>query len=104
MGEPRQLLSRVAISDPMAPATYAPLWGTDGEVMGAIVCCGRCGKMQSLTEHTVEPDGIVNPAISCCLGCGWEVWARFAGWREGPVNGGGTNGAAHPPADRTAPN
>lgn len=41
----------------------------------------RCGKshLGALTDHTIHPDGRVEPSLHCPV-CGWEEEVTLEGW------------------------
>ena len=49
---------------------------------GALVCCPGCGKIGSLAEHTIDPDGTVTPSLVCPFAhCDFHDMAKLADWQ-----------------------
>lgn len=67
--------------DPWIPAgTWSELFKADGS-RSAMVGCGECGKNQTLTGHTIAPDGSVTPSLQCSFPpCPWHVYVTLEGW------------------------
>jgi hypothetical protein len=69
-----------------APGEWKPLW--DHDHWSATICCPSCKQESILTEHTIQPHGLVEPSIVCpattgdveCPSCGFHVRAMLAGW------------------------
>ena len=48
---------------------------------GAVVCCPGCGKICSLLDHTIDPDGTVTPSLDCPFEhCGFHDYVKLADW------------------------
>jgi hypothetical protein len=48
----------------------------------ALVCCPNCGKIGSLTKHTIDPDGRVFPSLVCPFGnCDFHEFVKLADWK-----------------------
>lgn len=45
------------------------------------VSCPDCGAFGNL-DHTVDPDGTLNPSLVCPEDCGFHVWARLLDYEE----------------------
>lgn len=49
-------------------------------------CGGRCGKLFTLCDHTIDAEGFVNPSVVCPTGdCGWHVFLRLMNWPENDI-------------------
>jgi hypothetical protein len=61
--------------------SVCPAWGIDSGGTVFIRCaCGMCMDLQ----HTIEPNGDVNPSIFHDRdGCGWHVMGTLVGWDGG---------------------
>jgi hypothetical protein len=86
----------MATEVPKAPddfnATTGPPGGCWQEVVredgsrSALLCCPRCGKLQSLSAHVIAPDGAVSPSVECAYRCGFHEGGgssppvRLLGW------------------------
>lgn len=57
-----------------------PCWerAPDGHPAKAFIWCFN-GHVASLADHTIAPDGIVNPSCVCPR-CSWHEWVRLVGW------------------------
>lgn len=54
-------------------------------VRTANVSCGKCGRVASLSGHTISADGTVSPSLVCPHeGCDWHVWVRLMVWSDKP--------------------
>lgn len=50
----------------------------------ALVCCPGCGKISSLTDHTIDPDGSVYPSLVCPFDiCDFHELVKLADWKPG---------------------
>lgn len=47
----------------------------------ATVCCPGCGKIASLTGHTIADDGAVMPSLICPFDCGFHDHVKLEGWK-----------------------
>ena len=47
----------------------------------ALVCCPGCGKLVSLTDHTIDPDGTVTPSLVCPFKCDFHEFVKLADWK-----------------------
>lgn len=47
----------------------------------ALVCCPGCGKLVSLTDHTIDPDGTVTPSLVCPFKCAFHEYVKLADWK-----------------------
>ncbi len=61
----------------LKPGQWAP---TVGDAPVVWVSCGGCGAKATLEDHSIAPDGTVNPSLVCPEGCGWHVFGRLVGW------------------------
>lgn len=60
------------------PLTWWP--GTANGKRTATAVCDK-GHAASLDDHTIQPDGTVQPSLVCPIeDCGWHVMARLEGW------------------------
>ena len=60
----------------------SPAWWLDED--GFLLMRCNCGDMAGLGNHTVEPNGDVNPSIwhdEKEGGCGWHVWGCLEDWK-----------------------
>lgn len=57
----------------------SPAWWLDED--GYIWMRCACGDLAGLGNHTIEPNGDVNPSIFHDWGCGWHVWGTLEGWK-----------------------
>lgn len=49
---------------------------------GALVSCPSCGKISSLADHTIDPDGSVYPSLVCPFAiCDFQEFVKLADWR-----------------------
>jgi hypothetical protein len=54
---------------------------SDGTRTATLQCPG-CGKVASMSQHTIEPDGTVSPSAVCPYeGCTFHQWIRLEGWK-----------------------
>ena len=53
----------------------------DRSPRSALVCCPGCGKIGSLTKHTIDPDGRVFPSLVCPFGCGFHEFVKLDDWK-----------------------
>jgi hypothetical protein len=48
----------------------------------ATIQCPLCGQVASMSQHTIEADGTVNPSAVCPYsGCTFHEWIRLEGWK-----------------------
>ena len=47
----------------------------------ALICCPTCGKIGSLTQHTIDPDGRVFPSVHCPFTCDFHEFVKLADWK-----------------------
>ena len=64
-------------------ASCAPREHWKGGIKGdghrtALVSCGGCGGLLSLSNHTIDDKGIVLPSVLC--NCGWHVMMKLNEW------------------------
>ncbi len=54
-----------------------------GQKRTALVCCPGCGKIASLSGHTIDPDGTVTPSLVCPfdLTCEFHDYVKLADWK-----------------------
>lgn len=55
--------------------------GAPGSKRSAMVCCPGCGKIASLTDHAIDPDGTVTPSLVCPFECGFHDLVRLLDWK-----------------------
>ena len=48
----------------------------------AMISCPKCGKIASLTSHTIADDGAVTPSLVCPHDCGFHDHAKLLGWEK----------------------
>lgn len=48
----------------------------------ATVACPRCGRIASLSNHTIFSDGAVSPSLVCPRDCGFHEFVQLADWEE----------------------
>ena len=61
------------------PGTYRRA-KVDGR-MTATMSCPTCGQVASLSGHTINPGGHVNPSLVCPYeGCGFHEYVTLEGW------------------------
>ena len=54
-----------------------------GKPTSALMSCPECGKVCSLSGHTINPDGTVEPSLMCPYdGCGYHDFVKLEGWRS----------------------
>lgn len=47
----------------------------------ALFACPKCGLICSLSDHTIESTGRVNPSVVCPReGCSFHEWVALANW------------------------
>lgn len=71
-------------SDDQQPGTWhGPARCNDGH-RSALIRCPGCGNYFSLANHTIHPDGRVDPSILCpwddCQPEPWHVFGILEGW------------------------
>ena len=50
--------------------------------ISALVCCPGCGKINSLGDHTIDPDGTVTPSLVCPFDhCEFHDFVKIADWK-----------------------
>jgi hypothetical protein len=60
---------------------WRPTWPTL-PLRSAWFKCGKGGHLGTLTDHTIHPDGRVEPSVQC-PSCGWhEDSVQLEGWAE----------------------
>ena len=48
----------------------------------AMVCCPGCGRIGSLLDHTIDPDGSVTPSLDCPFEqCDFHEFVKLADWK-----------------------
>ena len=53
-------------------------------ITSVIVCCPGCGKISTLTDHTIDPDGSVYPSLVCPFDiCEFHEYVKLADWKPG---------------------
>ena len=53
----------------------------DGK-MTATMSCPKCGQVASLSGHTINPGGAVNPSVVCPHeGCDFHEYVTLEGWQ-----------------------
>jgi len=45
----------------------------------AVIKCPLCGEVIYLTDHMIDENGVVYPAV-LCNHCTWMAWMRLDGW------------------------
>jgi len=63
--------------------TYKIATGSGGKKT-AILSCPKCGESQSLSEHTIDNNGEVNPSVVCYFKekCDFHEWVTLANYKE----------------------
>lgn len=46
----------------------------------ALVSCPECGKVASLSGHTIAANGDVTPSLICPFDCGFHEYVTLEGW------------------------
>ncbi len=53
-----------------------------GSPRTALVCCPGCGKIASLSGHSIDPDGKVYPSLVCPFDkCSFHEFVKLADWK-----------------------
>lgn len=48
----------------------------------ALMSCPECGKICSLSQHIIQPDGTVTPSVVCPReGCTFHDYVKLEGWK-----------------------
>ena len=48
----------------------------------AVVCCPGCGRLATLGDHTIDPDGSVSPSLDCPFDhCDFHDMVKLADWK-----------------------
>jgi hypothetical protein len=53
-------------------------WMTWGGLV--VMRCPSCGEAAGMGDHTIRPDGVVEPSVVCTHACGFHEWIRLVGW------------------------
>lgn len=62
------------------PGEFMATTKENGE-RSALACCPDCGKIASLSGHTIADDGKVSPSLVCPTdGCGFHAFVRLTPW------------------------
>jgi len=78
-------LPRGTRSDPLEGGSWWPLQPSAGG-RSAVVSCPGCGRAQTLTDHTIAPDGVVSPSLQChyhddpAVFCWFHDHVQLLGW------------------------
>lgn len=50
----------------------------------ALFVCPTCHRFGSLTDHSIDADGVVSPSVGCSYddGCTFHEFIQLDGWRE----------------------
>ena len=65
------------------PDARAGVWkgGTRDGARTASLSCPECGRVASLSDHTIDAAGNVSPSVVCPYqGCTWHVFVKLEGW------------------------
>ena len=53
-----------------------------GSERTALVCCPGCGRISTLSKHTIDPDGTVTPSLVCPFPhCDFHDMVKLADWK-----------------------
>ena len=62
------------------PGTWHGARKGDG-TLSASVCCPKCKRIATLSDHEIKVGGIVVPSVVCPRdGCDWHVFGQLKGW------------------------
>jgi predicted RNA-binding Zn-ribbon protein involved in translation (DUF1610 family) len=60
------------------PARYKVI--RSDEKQTALMACPECGKVFSLRDHQIDPNGVVSPSVVCAANCGFHDFVRLLNW------------------------
>lgn len=56
--------------------------GNTGKGRSASICCPKCKKIGTLTDHTISGEGKVNPSLVCPNDkCNFHEYVQLEGWK-----------------------
>jgi hypothetical protein len=67
----------------IAQVFWNKAFGTNHQLLGAVVYCPKCDRPLSLLKHRIAEDGTVSPSVVCSWeGCNFHEHIKLVGWNQ----------------------